>query len=87
MDSMHNRVAKSVWLLLSLWRKRWNFIHQGTEDIPCSICTAIIHDDDFVRNSIATQLDVEVFDGAGKSILFISSRDDYGQKCEVVWHC
>jgi hypothetical protein len=54
----------------------------GLQDFPRGIRTPVVHDDDFVRNLVEPQFNVQVLDGRTDTLGFVPRRNDDGQLLE-----
>jgi hypothetical protein len=52
------------------------------EDLPCGVCGTVVHHDNFVRNSVQSNLEVEMLDGGSNATLLVPRRDDNREQRE-----
>ena len=62
--------------------ERGDALLELTEDAPGGIRAAIVNHNDFVRNALQTQLQVQVLDRCGDAALFVACRDHHRQQLE-----
>jgi hypothetical protein len=61
--AMQHRPPETVFSVILNWKKCRDSVLQVLQDFPGPVAASIVHDDNFVRHAVKTQLDGQMFDG------------------------